>query len=304
MKKFLLIFGFVALIGLIWYLFIKEYDYQFHFETKYGPGVAFNEIEQWNDVDKELPNYKLLQSDPYSSIEQQIASEKGSVDFLWNFSKKNDSVTNVTVKVKSDENQFANRLGILNPFQSSDYIDSLKNNLLDFRKKIVENQKAYSVEIGDEIVRSPAIDCICHHSSNIEISAKASEMVQTIGFLEDYVLNHELKLTGSPFIKVTSWDRDRKLIDFDFCFPVNLAQDIRPEGNVEFRQVPSSTSLKAVFHGNYRISDFAWYDLLNRAEEMDLKTNALPLEVFYNNPKNELNAPTWKAEIFLPIVED
>lgn len=304
MKKFLLILGSLALIGLVWYLFIKEYDYQFQFQTDYGPGVAYNEISNWGDVDKSLDNYRVIESDPYHSIEQQVGSDNGNVNFLWTFERNSDSITDVTVQVKTSSNSLKNRLVILNPFQTSIYIDSLKTKLLAFRKSIFENQKSYSVKIENDIVRSPAIDCICHHSSNIKIGAKAMEMVKTINFLEDYVLRHELKLTGSPFIKVTAWNREEELIDFDFCFPVNLAQDIRPEGNVEFRQVPSSTSLKATFHGNYRISDLAWYDLVDKAEELDLKTNALPMEIFYNNPKNDIDAPTWKADIFLPIVED
>ena len=128
-------------------------------------------------------------------------------------------------------------------------------------------------------------------------------MLQTIGYLENYVLSRDINLTGPPFVKVTRWDRDKQVIDFDFCFPVNLAQDIKPTTEVNFKEMKSFPALRAIFNGNYRLSHLAWYDLLNKAEEEDLKTNSLPLEIFFNNPKVESNSADWKAEIYLPIVE-
>lgn len=65
----------------------------------------------------------------------------------------------------------------------------------------------------------------------------------------------------------------------------------------------SFTALMAVFNGNYRLSHVAWYDLLDKAEDQELKTNALPLEIFYNNPKREIESENWKTEVYLPIIK-
>jgi len=307
MKKIILVSLTLVLLGLIWYLFIKKYDYQFTMEAKYGPGSVYHEILEWKRLNPESAedNIAFIQGEPFRNLTQQVNSFTDSpVDFYWEFNKSNDSITEIVLNIRTEENSLGNRLDIINPFSKSIYIDSLKQNLLAFRQRLKNNQEAYRIQISDSIVISPALDCICHLSENIPVKTKAREMVQTIDILEDYIQSRDLKLTGNPFVKIIKWNREEDIIDFEFCFPVNLVQDIRPTSNVKFRQIPSSTALKAVFNGNYRLSHKAWFDLLYTAKEKSLKTNGLPLEVFFNNPNVESTpSPTWKAVIYLPIVE-
>ncbi|WP_300436400.1 GyrI-like domain-containing protein [Christiangramia sp.] len=304
MKKAFFFFLLLVFSGLIWYLFIKKYDYQFMMEAKYGPGAVYQEISDWKrfDPDSSQDNIYLTEEQPFESLTQKVHSNNSPIELNWEFERKNDTVTNITLNLRSYKNSLANRWNIINPFSESEYIDTLKQRLSTFNQELKEKQRAYRIQIPDSIVHSPALDCICHHSTNIPVKDKAIEMVKTINILEDYILKRDLKLTGSPFVKLTKWDREENMINFDFCFPVNLAQDIRPYGEVEFRQIPSSTSLKAIFNGNYRISHLAWYDLLYIAGQRELKTSGLPLEIFYNNPNLESSpSSTWKAEIFLPV---
>tara|TARA_R100001369_G_scaffold20091_1_gene36677 strand:+ start:167974 stop:168897 length:924 start_codon:yes stop_codon:yes gene_type:complete len=307
MKKIILLFLTLLLSGLIWYLFIKKYDYQFQMDTKYGPGTAFHEISEWKRFNAGFSedNITVIQGEPFKNLTQKVNSFSDShIEFYWEFEKRNDSLTKVVLNVRDKDNSLGNRLDILNPFVKSNFIDSLKQNLLAFRQRLKNEQTAYRIQISDSIVISPALDCICHISENIPVRGKAIEMVETIDILEDYILSRKLKLTGNPFVKIIKWNREENIIDFEFCFPVNLVQDIRPSEEVKFRQFPSSTALKAVFNGNYRLSHKAWFDLLYTAEERDFKTQGLPLEVFFNNPNVE-NTPstTWKAVIYLPVAE-
>ena len=276
-------------------------------DTKYGPGTAFHEISEWKRFNAGFSedNITVIQGEPFKNLTQKVNSFSDShIEFYWEFEKRNDSLTKVVLNVRDKDNSLGNRLDILNPFVKSNFIDSLKQNLLAFRQRLKNEQTAYRIQISDSIVISPALDCICHISENIPVSGKAIEMVETIDILEDYILSRKLKLTGNPFVKIIKWNREENIIDFEFCFPVNLVQDIRPSEEVKFRQFPSSTALKAVFNGNYRLSHKAWFDLLYTAEEKDLKTQGLPLEVFFNNPNVE-NTPstTWKAVIYLPVAE-
>ncbi|CAM4045142.1 GyrI-like domain-containing protein [Gillisia hiemivivida] len=307
MKKIILLFLTLLLSGLIWYLFIKKYDYQFTMDAKYGPGNSYHDILEWKRFNPELTedNIAVIQGEPFKNLTQKVNSFSNSqIEFYWEFEKRNDSLTEVVLNVRSEENSLVNRLDIINPFVKSKYIDSLKQNLLTFRQRLKNEQTAYRIQITDSIIISPALDCICHISENIPVKGKAIEMVGTIDILEDYILNRNLKLTGNPFVKIIKWNREENIIDFEFCFPVNLVQDIRPTEEVKFRQFPSSTALKAVFNGNYRLSHKAWFDLLYTADEKNLKTQGLPLEVFYNNPNVESTpSPTWKAVIYLPVAE-
>lgn len=306
MKKILLLFLALLLLVLTWYLFIKKYDYQFRMEGKYGPGTVYHEILEWKRLNPDISedNIAVIQREPFRNLTQEIYSNGSPVEFYWEFEKKNDSLTDIVLNVRSEKNSLANRLGIINPFVKSKYVDSLKQHLLAFRLRLKNEQKAYRIQITDSIVNTPALECICHASENIPVRGKARQMVQTIDVLEDYLLNNDLKLTGNPFVKIIKWDREENIIDFEFCFPVDIPKDVRPHGEVKFRQIPSSTALKAVFNGNYRLSHKAWFDLLYTAEKKNLKTDGLPLEIYFNNPNVESSpSPTWKAEIYLPIAE-
>lgn len=306
MKKLLFLFLILLLSGLVWYLFIKKYDYEFQMQFKYGPGVAYYEVSDWENFSSKSKkkDISILNKEPFHHITQNVVGgAAGNVELFWEFEKDNDSITNVSLSVRSSKDQLANRWAIVNPFVSSIYIDSLKQNFLKFKKRLNKVQETYQVSLSDGTTRSPDMNCICHSSTNIPIKSKAQEMLATIGFLENYVLERDIELTGPPFVKVTRWNRENNYIDFDFCFPVNLAQDIKPTPQVDFREMKSFTALKAVFNGNYRLSHLGWYDLLNKAEEQELKTNGLPLEIFYNNPKREIESENWKTEIYLPIVK-
>lgn len=306
MKKFLLFFLILFLSGLIWYLFIKKYDYEFQMQFKYGPGVAYYEVSDWenfspNSTKKDI---SIINKEAFQNITQKLdGSEAGNLEMYWEFEKNNDSITNVSLSVRSSKNQLANRLAIINPFVTSIYVDSLKQHFLKFKERLNELQETYKVSLQDGTTRSPNMNCICHSSTNIPIESKAQEMLETIDFLENYVVERDLELTGAPFVKVTNWNRKNNNIDFDFCFPVNLAQDIKPTSQVDFKEMKSFTALKAVFSGNYRLSHVGWFDLLHKADEQGLKTNHLPLEIFYNNPKTDINAENWKTDIYLPIVK-
>lgn len=304
MRKVFIAIGLLLGLGLVWFLFIKKYDYQFQMETKYGPAIVFHEVSKLTKL-SESNNQKisLTKKAPFKNITQLLENGNSDIEMFWEFEKKNDSVTDVTINVLSNKDQLSNRLQIINPFRTSNYIQTLKKELLAFNRHLKEGQEGFKIRTDSAIVMSPNLDCICHSSSNIPVDEKALQMVRTIPYLENYVKNFELKLTGFPFVKITAWDRDRDIIDFDFCFPVNLAQNIKPVPGVEFKQVKSFSALKAEFNGNYRLTDLAWYELLYRAEEEGLETNALPLEVFHNNPQDGGDPLEWQADIYLPILK-
>ena len=307
MKKVIFVLLLLLLATLAWYLFLKKYDYQFQMEVDYTPAVVSYEISNWRnfDLDSRKQDLTVLDKESFQSLTQVLKNDGAEpLELFWEFEKDNDSVTELTLQIRSSENRIANRLAIINPFHKSTYIDTIKHRVIDFMQMLKTKQNSYKVHIEDGIVESPEIDCICHSSKNVAIADKAKAMLGTISLLEDYVLNRELKLTGNPLVKVTRWDRKTNMIDFDFCFPVNLAQDIRPTSEVDFRQLKTFTAYKAIFNGNYRNSHLAWFELLEKAEKEVKLTNELPLEIFYNNPKMETTSSIeWKAEIFLPVAK-
>lgn len=306
MRKLLLFLLLIAVAGFLWFLFIKKYDYEFTMQAKYGPGAVYREITDWkNFQENKSDTIQIKDSIQFQQLVQVYKNGSGkNLEMLWELERENDTLTDIKVKVRVPDDKLKNRLAIINPFQTSIYVDSLKNKLLTFKKGLSKKQETYRIHIIDSIVKSPAMDCICHSSENVGLKTKAFKMIETIGYLQDYVLANDLKLSGSPFIKVTRWDRENDLVNFDFCFPVNLVESLQETKDVQFKKISSSSSIQAVFNGNYRDSHLAWYDLLQEAKKRGLRYSALPLEVFHDNPQSGTDAITWKADIYMPVLSE
>ncbi|MFO7719487.1 MAG: hypothetical protein R6W85_03500 [Gillisia sp.] len=304
MKKIILVFSGLVFIGLAWFLFIKKYDHQFRFETKYGPGTAYQEILNIDNFNADDPNSNVetLEKEPFKNIVQQVDFQNGNHLILdWNFDFVNDSVTRVTVNTLDKKNSFQNRLEILNPFDRSKKIKLLKSNLNAINTKINTHQNYYKITLEDT-ASNPASNCACITSSTT-IEKKAMAMMGTIDKLEGFVENNELKLDGFPMLKVTSWDLETNEITFDFCFPISPKKDLTSVGTIQLKRIESKASLKAVFNGNYRLSHLTWLDLLEKAKRENIAVENLPLEIYYTNPRMGGEAIAWKATVFMPLIK-
>ncbi len=304
MKKIVIAILVLVIAGLGWYLFIKKYDYQFETTAKYGPGAVSYELSEWKQLNalENSGDIEVVDRKDFNSLTQKIKLDSSnSLELNWELEKMNDSATSVTLNVLSQKNKLANRLNIVNPFQSSSYIDSLKEQVLNFRRQLKDHQSQYKITPIDSMVKTPEMDCICSTSRNIALTGKASEMMRTISVLENYILKNKTRLSGLPFLKVTNWNREKDLIDFDFCFPVENIDLLEQTGKVQIKEYPSQKALKLVFNGNYRLSHVSWFDLIFMAKERGYEAKGWPLEIYHDNPKIDSDHLNWKAEVFLPV---
>tara|TARA_R100000935_G_scaffold58595_1_gene96429 strand:+ start:1941 stop:2858 length:918 start_codon:yes stop_codon:yes gene_type:complete len=302
MKKIISISLLVAMIAAIWYLFIKEYDYQFRFKAKYGPATVYQEILNWENFTQteDHKNIKVISKEPFSGILQQVKlNNKNTLLIEWEFEYINDSVTQVLVNTLQKENKFKNRFEILNPFKKSSHLTKLKENFSAFNKMLNARQEAYKITISDTATSS-ALDCACI-TSKATVENKANAMVATVGTIESYLLDNDLKLQGSPLLKVTKWNIDKNEIVFDFCFPIHFNSSLKETGEIQLKHLQSTKSLFAVFNGNYRQSHLAWLDLYEKARRENIAINPLPLEIYFDNPMNGMESAEWRADIYMPL---
>lgn len=302
MKKIIVVFLSVVVVGLVWFLFIKKFDHQFRFETKYGPGTAYQEILNIDSFSADDPNSSVqtIKKEPFKSIVQQVNQKNGNHLILdWNFDIVNDTVTEIMVNTLDEKNSFQNRIEILNPFVKSKNIALLKSNLNAINTKIDSHQNYYKITLKDT-ASNPESYCACIASSST-IEKKAMAMMGTIDRLEGFIKANELELDGFPMLKVTLWNLETNQITFDFCFPITPKKDLVAFGDIELKRIESEESLKAVFNGNYRLSHLAWLDLLEKAQRENIDVENLPLEIFYSNPRMGGEAIEWKAAVFMPL---
>ena len=302
MKNILKVILIILIGGLVWFLFIKEYDYQFQFTASYGKGSVFREIYTWDALNfGDNPNVKLKEAKPFTSITQEVNPVNyNDIVLHWELENKNDSTVNIKVSSKITENRLAERIAILNPWSSESYIDKLKPSLLVFKKELEGKQSSYRISHQPETV-SPELECICTNSK-VAIDKKANAMIGTMGKLEEYFKANNLKMQGHPVLKVNSWDPEQEIIDFDFCYPVKDLEGLIATATIELKRFKPQQSLLAIYNGNYKSSQLAWFELNDLAESKDLQSSNKPLEVFYNNPMNGGEAEQWKTEVFMPVI--
>lgn len=304
MKKILLAAILLCLFGVFWYLFIKQYDYQFKTTAKYNPGTVYHELAEWQGFSDKY-SIRTIEGEPFSNLVQRIKLDSSYyIELEWELVQQDDSLTALSLNVASNKNQLTNRWEILNPFQKSTFIDTLKRNLLSFKKDLQNQQEVYRITSEKEIVETPHKLCACSASRNIPINKKADEMIATISRLENYFLKKNLELNGYPFVKITRWDRKANIIDFKFCFPVSDSLQLKETSLVSLEEYPSQKALMTKFNGNYRLSHFAWFELLFEARKRGIETSGLPLEIFYDNPMVDINDAQWRADVYLPIAEN
>lgn len=294
----ILIFFFLAIT--IWYLFIKEYDYQIRFQVDMAPQGIYYEVKNlkyW----KENKESKIAIIDQiiFKNIQQKVSDDQVDFKLDWNFKRINDTSTEIVVGIISNENKISNRIQVL--LGSSALVADVKNELIKFRNKLLEFSKSFKVQItGETNMPNFAYASVLARSKR---SQKASEMIAKNSSLIP-VIDNNMETGDYPFVKVTSWNTDTDDLEFYFGFPIrHKNHSLTPESNFYYGKLPGNKAIKATFYGNYRNSDQAWFALVNYAEQHQIDVVLEPLEIFYDNPMQGGNELEWRAEVYLPLKE-
>ncbi|MEM6718709.1 MAG: GyrI-like domain-containing protein [Bacteroidota bacterium] len=301
MRKRITIIGLVVLIGaLLWYVFIKPYDYKITFETPHATGTVYSTIIAWNNwKTKKEPVVTTLSKTPFYNIEQELAVSKDSTTIIdWHFDKINDSTTKISVYLKDKEHSFMQRLKV--PFTKTSFVSKSLETMRRLREGLNMHARSYDVfEITEGT--SPTEECVCS-TVKTTLPNKANEMIKYNASIMLYFTKNELKFSGHPILEVTDWDKEANIITYDFCFPIENPQTTYPKAkDIFIKKIEGKKALRATFNGNYRISDRAWFTLLDYAQENNIELAHKPIEVFYDNPHNGGNELEWKAHIYMPI---
>ena len=73
---------------------------------------------------------------------------------------------------------------------------------------------------------------------------------------------------------------------------------------MKFKKTTEKRALKTIFNGNYKISDRAWFSIIDYASTKGVEIEQLPVEIFRNDPHSGGNPLEWEAEVYMPIKEE
>lgn len=294
MVKIKFLIAFVILGSLIWYLFVKPYDYLVIFKAKTFPGAINQTIKTWNLT---LDNSNIINQNDINNLKQKVTFNDSTYIYNWKIIAVNDSTSKVKVYIKDVEHSLKNRITF--PFSDTDFEKRTKNTLIDFNKKLNEHIEKFKVTIeGKSKLNSTYCAYVPIKSVQIE---KALGMMRNYALLSSILVENGVELNGKPFVEITHWDIDKDSIYYNFCYPI-IKNDSLPIHNlIKYKQFEGKNSIKAIYNGNYITSDRAWYALIDHARINNIEIEKKPIEIFYNNPNMGGNALKWKAEVFLPV---
>ena len=296
MKKIALWTGILLIAGLIWYLFIKPYDYLVRFEVKTSPGTVNQMIKIWNDV---LEPKGIIEQKSLTQLNQTVIFNDSTHLYNWSISRLNDSTSLVKVYAKDMDHSFMNKVKI--PFQDTDFEKRTRATITDYTDKLKQHIDRFRVTLlGEEDV--PA-KYVAYTEVSTSQYGKARGMMKDHNYIGSQLVKHEIELDGPPMVDVMHWDRENDSIQFHFCYPIIKSDSLPDLGEIKYKEIKAGKALKAEFNGNYIFSDRAWYALRDYAKENGLQVSDTPLEIFYNNPNMGGDELRWKAEIYMPLEE-
>lgn len=297
-KTSLIITAIILVLTASWYFFIKDYDYKVTFKAKHAPGVVYNTLVSWNNWKpkaKKVVTNKAVK--PFSEVSQQLNVSDSLIDIKWVIERQSDSTSKVSAYLTDTKHSFIQKLKV--PFTKTNFVKRSISTVDKIRKGLKLHEKDYGVT-AIEKATFPEQN-IAFVTITTTLHEKAKKMMPNTLDVMQYIRNNELVLTGHPYLEVKSWNKSEDKITYDFCFPIAKQDNYPVNKKVKVKSTKKVEAIKTVFNGNYRISDRAWFTLIDYAENNNIAINALPIEVFLNDPHSGGNDLKWKAEVYMPI---
>ena len=284
----------VVVVGVVYYLFVRPFEYEVNFRATTTPGDVIETIRLWN---RSMPGAQITEVDSFSRLNQTIVWKGKEYSYDWNFDFVNDSITKINIRISEPEHALSNKL--LVPFTSQPIEKDAGEIATTFYEVLKTHLDITRVEVKGLAQLEPAF-CVCT-ALKTEQTDKANGMMKDFDLLTAVIEEFKLKSGGSPSVRVREWSHNKGKLKFDFCFPILKTDSLPAIDSIFYKGFEKQLTLKAEFRGNYITSDRAWYSLVHYAEKNGYEINGLPIEYFLDNPNLGMNEKNWKAEIYLPI---
>lgn len=298
-KKIIIVLSVLFSLFLIWYLFIKKYDYCISFKVNTATGTVFQGIQEWSAIQhqKHNENYTILEKRNFDFIKHEMKKENTQFEYTWDIKSINDSVTKVSVGIKELNHGLYNKLTA--PFFETSFKKEQIKKITDFKKGLSEHIKSFKVKIEGEGTSEETF--VAYVTLKSVLQEKAQNMIMSDAGITGFLFDNNIKIIGRPYLEITNWNLESETIDFNYCFPMDKNTKIVADDRVKFKTIPALKGLKATYYGNFRTSDRAWFALLDYAKKNNIKLQNKVLEHFLANPFNGGNELEWETKIIIPF---
>jgi effector-binding domain-containing protein len=293
--------GFLSLF-LIWYFAVKESDYCISFKVKAATGTVFQGIQEWTAAQliKDGEKYTFMEKRDFEFIKQKMEKENVQMEYVWDITSINDSITKLSVGIKDLNQSWYNKITV--PFYNTDFKKAQIRKITDFKKGLDDHLQKFKVVIDGETSTKEVY--VAYISLESVLQRKAQNMIASDALITGFLYNNNIEIKGKPYLEITNWDLENETLQFNYCFPVDKNTKVVFDEVIKFKSLPAFRGLKATYYGNFRTSDRAWFALLDYAKRKNIKLKHQVLEHFLANPFNGGDELQWKTEIMMPFTAD
>lgn len=289
----------ISIVFLGWYFLLKQSDYIISFKAKTTTGTISQGVQEWasnqNKVGKEVAT--VLEKKGYEYLKLELSKGTHKEVYDWEITSLNDSVSEVNVGIKELGHSLFNRLTA--PFIDTPFKKEQIAKVTDFKNGLEQHLKAFKVKIEGE--GTSKAEFVAYIKLTSIMSEKAQTMIGNDAIITGYLQRNNIKIIGHPYVEVVNWDREKEILEFNYCFPVSKNIIQVPDSKVKFKMIPALKGLKATYNGNFRTSDRAWFAILDYAKRKNIQLENKVLENFLANPFNGGNELEWQTKIIIPF---
>lgn len=282
----------------VWYFLIKDYDYKITFKTPQATGIVYSSLLEWNNWEASGSKAVItVTKQPFSNLEQELKVSDSIINIKWEIVRESDSITKVSAYLTDKNNSLLQKLKA--PFGKSDFVKRGLSTVKRIQKELKEIENRYRVG-RIEMSKIPKQYC-AYVSLESKLNEKANQMMGSNAFIITYFEDNNIEIIGNPFLEVTHWNEQENTVAFNFCFPIAFNENYKNSEDLKFKMTEEKPALKVLFNGNYRISDCAWFSIMDYAKRNKIDIEKLPTEIFFNDPHSGGDELEWKTEIYMPI---
>ena len=261
-KLFNLGIFFLAFV-LMSYLFVFPYHYKVSFTTKQPPGVVFDHLRAWPEFDQ-TDTAQVVNQDMalYSRLVQNIDYPDGALSVDWSIKRHGDSTTRVEGRFSATNEALKEKIRL--PFGQSFVPSSSITLTQSLAQGLIEKSKNFKTHSISDTLTAPLF--CAYVPVHTKEGTKAQGMLRQISTVMHYIKDNKIPLKGDPFITISHWNPMTQDLSFDFCFPIDSLTTRPTDPEVRFKTLAPRRYLKAIFNGNYRLSQQGLYTLLDYAQ--------------------------------------
>lgn len=269
-----------------------------------GEGASYS----WNSEEMGNGSVTITKSNPFSSIEQQLAFDRPFGESIsqiyWEFEQQGDS-TLVTWGMKGDQT-FMEKVAFT--FQDQSIDEMMKpmmqkglNNLQEIIRKKIDS---HSITV--EGITQHGGGYYMYAATGSRLSQVPEKVANITRQVSEYMNSNNIEKSGNPFVLFNQLNYQQKTGIYSAGYFTPSEVVTPAESDILSGYLPKQRTLKTTLKGDYKYLQAAWDSAYAYIEKnnIQLQQDEQPFEFFVIGPKDHANPAEWVTQVFIPLASE